>query len=196
MLEDFIVPSNPVGVTAVSEQVFKQPEESRGVGALLSERLQAYANKLGSALLIMKPTPVVLERFPTVVDSCQHFPGSFLFDHLDDCSSTVARQIRAEHLHETVVPGWQISPFHDQRGSRFRESDVWKSGDKPFVEHSSIPRGLGPPNVLPLTRAVLHTAGARLENDTPSMTANGTASGAAAKLGRSLLPRFVFWHLP
>ena len=43
------------------------------------------------------------------------------------------------------------------------------------------------PNVLPLTRAVLHTAGARLGNDTPSMTANGTASGAAAELdaGRS-----------
>ena len=39
-----------------------------------------------------------------------------------------------------------------------------------------------PPNVLPLTRAVLHTAGARLGNDTPSMTANGTAPGAAAEL--------------
>src|SRR5687768_15051110 len=40
-------------------------------------------------------------------------------------------------------------------------------------------------NVLPLTRGVLHTAGARLGNDTSSMTANGTTSGAAAELGRT-----------
>jgi hypothetical protein len=35
---------------------------------------------------------------------------------------------------------------------------------------------------LPLTRAVRRAAGARPENDTPTLAANGTASGAAAVL--------------
>lgn len=35
------------------------------------------------------------------------------------------------------------------------------------------------PNVLTLSRAVLHVAGARQENDTPTTAANGTASAAA-----------------
>jgi hypothetical protein len=37
-------------------------------------------------------------------------------------------------------------------------------------------------NVLPLSCAVLHAAGARHTHDTPSTAANGTASAAVAEL--------------
>jgi hypothetical protein len=49
----------------------------------------------------------------------------------------------------------------------------------------SVPGSRGPSssNVLPHTRAVLHTARATREDDTTSTAANGTASGAAAVLG-------------
>src|SRR5688500_511329 len=58
-------------------------------------------------------------------------------------------------------------------------------GGSPQTALDRGPRRPPPSNVLPLTRGVLHTAGARLGNDTSSMTANGTTSGAAAELGRT-----------
>ncbi len=115
------------------------------MGALFAERLQARTNQLGSALFIVVPIPVEPESFPAVVDGRHHSVGSLLFDDLDDHSPTVARRICAEQLQETVVPGWQIAPSHDLRGSRFRIANLRESGHKPFVEHSAT-HHLGPPN--------------------------------------------------
>ena len=107
------------------------------MGTLFAERLQARTNQLGSALFIMVPTPIELESFPAVVDGGNHFVGSPLFEDLDDHSPAVAGRIRAEQLHETVVPDWQVAPSHDPRGSRFRIANLRESGHKPFVEHSA-----------------------------------------------------------
>jgi len=51
-------------------------------------------------------------------------------------------------------------------------------------------------NVLPLTGAVLHMAGATLDDDTPSTAANGTASGAAADTSQRNLWAFRSGTVP
>src|SRR5687767_7007808 len=56
----------------------------------------------------------------------------------------------------------------------YHDADVVHTLDRHDVSSAS--------NVLPLTHAVLHTAGPRAKHNTPGMTTNGTASGAAAML--------------
>lgn len=54
----------------------------------------------------------------------------------------------------------------------------WRDDAGDFPPSVAV-RAFGLANVLTLTRAVLHAARAISENDTPTMAANGTASGAA-----------------